>query len=102
MTDSTIRPSRTDDLVEIQHSSRPLLPLAFAGQRIGLMGGTFNPPHEGHAVCAVTALRRLDLDQLWWMVTPGNPLKSGEGLPSLEARMEASRRRSSLRRRRRP
>ncbi len=77
---------------ESPHPSRPLLPLAFAGQRIGLMGGTFNPPHEGHAVCAVTALRRLDLDQLWWMVTPGNPLKSGEGLPSLDKRMEASRR----------
>jgi nicotinate-nucleotide adenylyltransferase len=69
-----------------------LLPPAFAGQRIGLMGGTFNPPHEGHAVCAATALRRLALDQLWWMVTPGNPLKSGEGLPSLDARMAASRR----------
>ncbi len=68
------------------------LPLAFAGQRVGLMGGTFNPPHAGHAVCAVTALRRLRLDQLWWMVTPGNPLKSGEGLPSLEQRMAASRR----------
>lgn len=73
-------------------SSHALLPTAFAGQRVGLMGGTFNPPHEGHAVCAATALRRLQLDQLWWMVTPGNPLKSGEGLPSLAARMEASRR----------
>ncbi len=66
-------------------------PLAFPGQRIGLMGGTFNPPHEGHAVCALTALSRLKLDQLWWMVTPGNPLKSGIGLPELEARMAASR-----------
>src|SRR5262245_40564042 len=71
---------------------RAELPLALTGQRIGLMGGTFNPPHEGHAVCAVTALRRLQLDQLWWMVTPGNPLKSGDGLPSLEERMAASRR----------
>ncbi len=66
-------------------------PLALAGQRIGLMGGTFNPPHEGHVVCAETALRRLKLDQLWWMVTPGNPLKSSSGLPSLESRMAASR-----------
>lgn len=73
-------------------TGRARMPLAFPGQRVGLMGGTFNPPHEGHAICANTALRRLDLDQLWWMVTPGNPLKSGEGLPSLEARMEASRR----------
>jgi nicotinate-nucleotide adenylyltransferase len=66
-------------------------PLAFAGQRVGLMGGTFNPPHEGHAICAATALRRLRLDQLWWVVTPCNPLKSGEGLPDLKERMEASR-----------
>jgi nicotinate-nucleotide adenylyltransferase len=66
-------------------------PLAFAGQRVGLMGGTFNPPHEGHAICAATALRRLRLDQLWWIVTPGNPLKSGAGLPGLKERMDASR-----------
>lgn len=73
-------------------TGRAVLPLAFAGQRIGLMGGTFNPPHEGHAICAVTALRRLKLDQLWWMVTPGNPLKSGDGVPSLQMRIAASRR----------
>ena len=66
-------------------------PLALPGQRIGLMGGTFNPPHEGHAICVETALRRLKLDQLWWMVTPSNPLKSSSGLPSLESRIAASR-----------
>ena len=71
---------------------RAQMPLALPGQRIGLMGGTFNPPHAGHAVCAVTALRRLQLDQLWWMVTPGNPLKDQDGLPSLADRMAASRR----------
>jgi nicotinate-nucleotide adenylyltransferase len=67
-------------------------PLALPGQRVGLMGGTFDPPHEGHAICALTALHRLELDQLWWIVTPGNPLKSGAGLPGLEERMAASRR----------
>lgn len=67
-------------------------PLAYAGQRIGVMGGTFNPPHKGHALVATTALRRLKLDQLWWMVTPGNPLKSGNGLPPLAERLAASRR----------
>ncbi len=72
-------------------SLRARTPLALPGQRIGLMGGSFNPPHEGHAVCALTALTRLRLDQLWWMVTPGNPLKSAAGLPDLEARMAASR-----------
>jgi len=66
-------------------------PLALPGQRIGVMGGTFNPPHEGHLVCAETALQRLKLDALWWMVTPGNPLKSASGLPGLERRMAASR-----------
>lgn len=71
---------------------RALLPLAIRGQRIGLMGGTFNPPHEGHLICALTALQRLKLDQLWWMVTPGNPLKDGDGLPALQSRMAASRR----------
>lgn len=77
------RPSSVDLRAEV--------PLALPGQRIGLMGGTFNPPHAGHATCAVTALRRLKLDQLWWMVTPGNPLKRGEDLPSLAQRMAASR-----------
>lgn len=71
---------------------RTQIPLAFAGQRIGLMGGTFNPPHAGHAVCAVTALRRLQLDQLWWMVTPGNPLKDRSALATLADRLAASRR----------
>jgi len=66
-------------------------PLALLGQRVGLMGGTFNPPHEGHLVCAETALRRMKLDALWWIVTPGNPLKSASGLRSLAQRMAASR-----------
>jgi nicotinate-nucleotide adenylyltransferase len=62
-----------------------------AGRRIGLMGGSFNPPHEGHAVVAATALRRLRLDQVWWVVTPGNPLKSNGSLAPLAERMAACR-----------
>lgn len=58
------------------------------GQRIGVMGGTFNPPHDGHALISRTALRRLELDQLWWVVTPGNPLKLNNGLPPAAERME--------------
>lgn len=60
-----------------------------AGMRIGVMGGSFNPPHAGHAMVAVTALKRLQLDQLWWLVTPGNPLKINSDLPNLVDRMAA-------------
>ncbi|MDB5451491.1 MAG: nicotinic acid mononucleotide adenylyltransferase [Caulobacteraceae bacterium] len=48
--------------------------------RVGLFGGSFNPPHEGHAHVARTALRRLGLDRVIWLVSPGNPLK-GEPAP---------------------
>ena len=67
--------------------------MAYARQRIGLMGGSFNPVHEGHEQVARTALRRLRLDQLWWIVTPGNPLKQHGDLESLSARAAAARRR---------
>jgi nicotinate-nucleotide adenylyltransferase len=59
--------------------------------RIGLLGGSFNPPHEGHALITRLALRRLRLDRIWWLVTPGNPLKSLTGLAALKARVEAAR-----------
>jgi nicotinate-nucleotide adenylyltransferase len=67
------------------------LPRWTAGQRIGLMGGSFNPPHEGHLLASRLALQRLRLDRLWWLVTPGNPLKELAGLPSLSERMAAAR-----------
>jgi nicotinate-nucleotide adenylyltransferase len=72
-------------------SLRVKAPLVFAGQRVGIMGGTFNPSHEGHAIVAEAAVKRLGLDQLWFVVTPGNPLKSNGGLPPLAARMQAAR-----------
>ncbi|WP_068005671.1 nicotinate-nucleotide adenylyltransferase [Pseudovibrio axinellae] len=65
------------------------LPYAADGNRIGLFGGSFNPPHPGHFMVAETALRRLALDQIWWLVTPGNPLKSHRELASLEERVSA-------------
>ncbi|MGD0720451.1 MAG: nicotinate-nucleotide adenylyltransferase [Roseiarcus sp.] len=67
------------------------LPHWTPGQRIGLMGGSFNPPHDGHLLVSRLALGRLGLDRLWWMVTPGNPLKESRGLPTLEARMATAR-----------
>ncbi|MEQ8824401.1 MAG: nicotinate-nucleotide adenylyltransferase [Filomicrobium sp.] len=64
-------------------------PPVWPGARIGLMGGSFNPPHEGHLIVARTAIRRLRLDRLWWVVTPGNPLKENNALPTTDKRIEA-------------
>lgn len=72
-------------------SLRVKTPTLQPGLRVGLMGGSFNPPHEGHLWVAETALKRLGLDQLWWIVSPGNPLKSHDGLAPLDARMAACR-----------
>jgi nicotinate-nucleotide adenylyltransferase len=63
------------------------LPHAEAGNRIGIFGGSFNPPHSGHRLVAETVLKRLGLDQVWWLVTPGNPLKSHSDLAPLEKRL---------------
>ncbi|OLP42695.1 nicotinic acid mononucleotide adenylyltransferase [Rhizobium oryziradicis] len=63
------------------------MPHTERGMAIGLFGGSFNPPHQGHVLVAEIALRRLGLDQLWWMVTPGNPLKNHNGLAPLSQRL---------------
>jgi nicotinate-nucleotide adenylyltransferase len=66
------------------------MPYVEKGMQVGLFGGSFNPPHAGHRLVAETALRRLRLDQLWWMVTPGNPLKSTRELAPLAERIRLS------------
>ncbi|TXM76966.1 nicotinate-nucleotide adenylyltransferase [Methylobacterium sp. WL69] len=66
------------------------LPPACPGLRIGLYGGSFNPAHLGHRHVSRVALRRLGLDRVWWMVTPGNPLKDRADLASLAARVAAA------------
>lgn len=76
-------------------SLRVRTPPVATGLRIGVMGGSFNPPHEGHRIVATTAMKRLGLDAVWWLVTPGNPLKSNGRLPSLSARMAACRKLAS-------
>lgn len=70
---------------------RLVLPPHARGMRIGLFGGTFNPPHIGHVMAARIAMRRLKLDRIWWMVSPGNPLKDNSSLPSVAARIAAAR-----------
>jgi len=56
-------------------------------RRIGLLGGSFNPAHEGHRHISLEALRRLGLDEVWWLVSPQNPLKSGDGMEPLASRL---------------
>jgi nicotinate-nucleotide adenylyltransferase len=59
--------------------------------RIGLLGGSFNPPHVAHRAISLFAIKRLKLDQVWWLVTPGNPLKDPGALRDLDARADAAR-----------
>jgi nicotinate-nucleotide adenylyltransferase len=59
--------------------------------RIGLFGGTFDPPHQAHLAASLLALKRLKLDRVWWLVTPGNPLKNTTGLAPLAQRLTAAR-----------
>lgn len=66
------------------------LPLTRAGQVIGLLGGSFDPPHAGHLHISREALKRFGLDQLWWLVSPGNPLKE-HGPAPMARRMAAAR-----------
>lgn len=66
------------------------MPYVEKGMQVGLFGGSFNPPHAGHRLVAEIALRRLRLDQLWWIVTPGNPLKSVRELTPLAERIRLS------------
>ena len=68
-------------------SIRARPPHAEAGQRIGLLGGSFNPPHAAHRLISQIALKRLRLDRIWWLVTPGNPLKTKGGLLPLDERL---------------
>ncbi|MHB2209411.1 nicotinate-nucleotide adenylyltransferase [Methylobacterium sp. CM6257] len=71
---------------------RLILPPSAPGMRIGLYGGSFNPAHPGHRHVTLMALRRLGLDRVWWLVSPGNPLKSRSALPPVEVRCAQARR----------
>lgn len=78
--------------------TRPLFPpprrlagRAWDGLAVGLLGGSFNPAHDGHRHASVEALRRLGLDAVWWLVSPQNPLKARAGMAPLEERLAGAR-----------
>ena len=68
------------------------IPFHTKGMRIGLLGGSFNPPHAAHRAISLFAIKRLKLDRVWWLLTPGNPLKDHGGLRDLGQRADAARR----------
>lgn len=59
-------------------------------KRVGLLGGSFNPAHRGHRQLSLAAIDALALDELWWLVSPGNPLKDGTDMAPYEARIESA------------
>ena len=61
------------------------------GSHIGLLGGSFNPAHEGHLEISLLALEKLSLDCIWWMVSPQNPLKPKKGMASISERLSTAR-----------
>jgi nicotinate-nucleotide adenylyltransferase len=65
-------------------------PFAVPGQAVGLLGGSFDPAHSGHVHITREALKRFGLDRVWWLVSPGNPLKA-EGPAPLDRRVERAR-----------
>jgi nicotinate-nucleotide adenylyltransferase len=68
-----------------------IIPPHAPGMRIGLFGGTFDPPHQAHLDATLLAMKRLKLDRVWWLVTPGNPLKNTSHLAPLAERLAAAR-----------
>jgi len=76
---------------EIPRARDLRIPPHAPGMRIGLFGGSFNPPHRGHRAASLLAMKRLGLDRIWWLVTPGNPLKDTRALPPLGSRIAAAR-----------
>jgi nicotinate-nucleotide adenylyltransferase len=63
----------------------------WAGRSVGLLGGSFNPAHDGHRHISLMALKHLQLDAVWWMVSPQNPLKSTKDMAPLATRLQSAR-----------
>jgi nicotinate-nucleotide adenylyltransferase len=86
-----VNPSQSVSAVPASIVPRYRIPPHYPGQRIGLFGGTFDPPHEAHLAACLLTRKRLNLDRVWWLVTPGNPLKDTRGLAPLDERVAAAR-----------
>ena len=69
----------------------PAPPSRWTRRRIGLLGGSFNPAHDGHVHISLAALRRLRLDEVWWLVAPQNPLKPRAGMAPFAERVAGAR-----------
>ena len=86
MSKSSRRMGKKDSNRPAQHLK---VPMAAPNMRIGLLGGSFNPAHAAHRQISLAALKRLRLDQVWWLVSPNNPLKAKA--PDLETRIAVAR-----------
>ncbi|NEW92384.1 nicotinate-nucleotide adenylyltransferase [Rhodopseudomonas sp. BR0M22] len=71
-------------------AARRAIPPFTPGMRIGLLGGSFNPPHLAHRAISQFAIKKLKLDRVWWLVSPGNPLKDISSLREIDARVAAA------------
>jgi nicotinate-nucleotide adenylyltransferase len=71
-------------------SASQAIPLTSNGMRVGLLGGSFNPPHAAHRTISLFAIKRLKLDRVWWLLSPGNPLKDHHDLHALAERARAA------------
>lgn len=84
-------PTKRVDRREEPFTKTGVKPIYTANRTIGLLGGSFNPAHAGHLHITLFALHRLHFDEVWWLVSPRNPLKSAESLASYEARLQSAR-----------
>src|SRR5476649_1020463 len=98
---SSSRPTRTScaarvrsahELLAVMSARHPMPGVpSYTARRIGLLGGSFNPAHEGHRHVSLEALKRLGLDEVWWLVSPQNPLKTDDGMAPLANRLARAR-----------
>jgi nicotinate-nucleotide adenylyltransferase len=82
---------RVETELDLHSVSAHDIPFHSDGMRIGLLGGSFNPPHAAHRAISLFAMKRLQLDRVWWLVSPGNPLKDPRNLYDLSERAAAAR-----------